>query len=114
LEIMWLIFYVIMLYKSGSNLNYQKQTSRFVQYDYVIIDINIYWIIGKRRINSVGSFLVFLIIILTVIADYYWFDTDRKRWGWMKNWSNPNKVIFFSGFTIVSSLIYLALSIKYL
>ncbi|MCP3741474.1 hypothetical protein, partial [Rossellomorea sp. BNER] len=25
LEIMWLIFYVIMLYKSGSNLNYQKQ-----------------------------------------------------------------------------------------
>lgn len=61
-----------------------------------------------------GSFVIFLIIVLTVIIDCYWLDTDRKRWGWMKNWSNLNKVIFFSGFIIVSSLIYLGLSVKYL
>lgn len=61
-----------------------------------------------------GVFAVFLLIIFTVIADFYWLDTDRKRWGWMKSWSNLKKVTFFSGFIIVSSLIYLGLSIKYL
>ena len=62
-----------------------------------------------------GSFVVFLIIIfLTVIADFFWLDSDRKRWGWMKTWSNQNKVIFFSGFILVSSLIYFGLSINYL
>ena len=60
------------------------------------------------------AFVVFLLIILTVIADFFWLDSDRKRWGWMKNWSNLNKVIFFSGFIIVSSLIYLGLSTNYL
>ncbi|MFE7062030.1 hypothetical protein ACFVAD_07745 [Sutcliffiella sp. NPDC057660] len=59
------------------------------------------------------SFLIFIILILTVVIDYYWLDTDRKRWGWMENWSARNKVLFFSGFIAVSSLIYLGLSYKY-
>lgn len=60
-----------------------------------------------------GSFVIFLIIIITVLIDYYWLDIDRKRWGWIKNWSNQKKAIFFTGLIIVSSLIYLGLSIKY-
>ncbi|MDZ5472350.1 hypothetical protein SM124_11385 [Bacillus sp. 31A1R] len=60
-----------------------------------------------------NSFLIFLILILTVVIDYYWLDTDLKRWGWMKKWSNRNKVLFFTGFIAVSGLIYLGLSIKY-
>ncbi|MFE7062020.1 MULTISPECIES: hypothetical protein [Sutcliffiella] len=60
-----------------------------------------------------NSFLVFIILIFTVVIDYYWLDTDRKRWGWMKNWSTRNKILFFSGFIAVSSLIYLGLSYKY-
>ncbi|MGP7816765.1 hypothetical protein [Niallia sp. 01092] len=61
-----------------------------------------------------SSFVILLIIVLTVIIDCYWFDTDRKRWGWMKNLSNRNKVLFFSGFILVSTFIYLGLSMKYL
>ncbi|WP_404470445.1 hypothetical protein [Sutcliffiella horikoshii] len=60
-----------------------------------------------------NSFLIFIILIFTVVIDYYLLGTDRKRWGWMKNWSTRNKVIFFSGFIAVSSLIYLGLSYKY-
>lgn len=56
---------------------------------------------------------IILIIIAAVLADYFWFDVDKKRWGWMKNWSSLNKSLLFSGFIIVSALIYLALSIKY-
>nr|WP_295970093.1 hypothetical protein [uncultured Bacillus sp.] len=57
--------------------------------------------------------IIILMIIIAVLADYFWFGVDRKRWGWMKNWSTVNKRMFFSGFIIVSILIYLGLSIKY-
>lgn len=53
---------------------------------------------------------VILIVVLAVIVDVFWFDIDRKRWGWMKNWSNLNKVLFFSGFIVVSGVIYFGLS----
>ncbi|WP_449354293.1 hypothetical protein ACUL41_13605 [Virgibacillus natechei] len=55
-------------------------------------------------------FAVILIVVLAVIVDVFWFDIDRKRWGWMKNWSNLNKTLFFSGFIVVSGLIYVGLS----
>jgi hypothetical protein len=61
-----------------------------------------------------GPFLVFILIILTVVVDFYWLDRDRKRWGCMKNWSSRNKIVFFVGFIVVSSLVYFVLSIKYL
>jgi hypothetical protein len=54
-----------------------------------------------------------IIIILVVLADYFWFDADKKRWGWMKNWSAFNKGIFFFSFIVVSVLIYLGLSTEY-
>lgn len=60
-----------------------------------------------------SSFIIFLILILTVVIDYHWLDTDRRRWGWMKNWSKRNKVLLLTGFIAVSGLIYLGLSIKY-
>lgn len=57
-----------------------------------------------------APFTVVLIVILAVIVDVFWFDIDRKRWGWMKNWSNLNKILFFSGFIVVSGVIYFGLS----
>jgi hypothetical protein len=61
-----------------------------------------------------GSFVALGIILLAVVADYYWFDVDKKRWGWMKNWSKFSKGLFFTGFIIVSVLVYLGLSTEYL
>lgn len=57
--------------------------------------------------------IVLLIIVLAVIMDYFLFDVDKKRWGWMKNWSNLKKVMFFSSFVVVSVVIYLGLSLEF-
>lgn len=57
-----------------------------------------------------SPFVVLFIIVLAVLADYLLFDVDKKRWGWMKNWSSLNKGLFFVGFTIVSVFIYIGLS----
>lgn len=35
--------------------------------------------------------VVFLVIILSVIIDIYWLDTEGKRWGWIRSgqlWGN--------------------------
>ncbi|GAB3063177.1 hypothetical protein GCM10027286_28380 [Virgibacillus ainsalahensis] len=61
-----------------------------------------------------GIFAAFLVIVLTVIVDFLWLDVDRKRWGWMKNWTKFQKGLFFSGFIAVSVLIYVGLSLEYL
>ena len=57
--------------------------------------------------------IIAIIIIAAVLADYFWFDIDKKRWGWMNSWSILNKTLFFSGVFIFSALIYFGLSIKY-
>ena len=56
---------------------------------------------------------VFLIIVLTVLVDCFFLDVNKKRWGWMKNWTNLSKGFLFVGFIIVSVLIYIGLSNKY-
>ncbi|WP_163528842.1 hypothetical protein [Halobacillus ihumii] len=61
-----------------------------------------------------GAFSAFLLIIVAVVVDFFWIDVDRKRWGWMKNWSKFNKVLFFSGFIAVSLIIYVGVSLEYL
>ncbi|WP_010096939.1 hypothetical protein [Ornithinibacillus scapharcae] len=61
-----------------------------------------------------GPILVLILIILTVIIDVYWLDRDSKRWGWVKNWSNRNKAILLIGFIVISGLVYLGLSSKFL
>lgn len=58
-------------------------------------------------------FGIFLIIVLTVLVDCFFLDVNKKRWGWMKNWTNLSKRFFFVGFIIVSVLIYIGLSNKY-
>jgi hypothetical protein len=58
--------------------------------------------------------IVLLIIVLAVIMDYFWFDVDKKRWGWMKNWSKFKKVLFFSSFVVGSVIIYFAISLEFL
>ncbi|WP_079526098.1 hypothetical protein [Halobacillus hunanensis] len=60
-----------------------------------------------------GAFSAFLLIIVAVTVDFFWVDVDRKRWGWMKNWSKFNKVLFFSGFIAVSLIIYVGISLEY-
>ena len=57
--------------------------------------------------------IVLLIIVLAVITDYFLFDVDKKRWVWMKNWSNLHKALFFSGFVVSSVVIYYGLSLKF-
>ncbi|MDR4889744.1 hypothetical protein RGU12_19815 [Fredinandcohnia sp. QZ13] len=57
--------------------------------------------------------IALLIIVVALLADYFWFDVDKKRWGWMKNWSKFHKGLFFSGFAVVTVLVYVGLSIKY-
>ena len=55
-----------------------------------------------------------VIVVLAVVVDYFWLDVDRKRWGWMKNWTMVQKGLFFSGFIFVSVLIYVGLSVEFL
>ncbi len=57
--------------------------------------------------------IIAIIMMAAVLADYLWFDMDRKRWGWMNSWSKLNKALFFSSVLIVSALIYFGLSVKY-
>lgn len=61
-----------------------------------------------------NPFIAIFIIVLAILADYFWFGVDKKRWGWMKDWSKLSKGLFFSGFAVFSLLIYLGLSFKYL
>lgn len=62
----------------------------------------------------VGAFAAILIIVLAVVIDFFWMDMDRKRWGWIRNWSKFQKVLFFSGFIAVTGIIYIGLSLEYL
>ena len=67
----------------------------------------------KWGFNNMSPFIVIFIIVLAIIADFFWFDVDKKRWGWMKSWSNLHKVLFFSGFVVVSGIIYFGLSLEF-
>lgn len=55
-----------------------------------------------------------IIIILVVLADVFMYGKDRKRWGWMKSWTNVQKFIFIAFFIIVSFAIYFVISAKYI
>ncbi|WP_042351327.1 hypothetical protein [Bacillus massiliigorillae] len=61
-----------------------------------------------------GLFATLLIIMLVVMADVILFDKDRKRWGWMKGWTNGQKALFFASFIAVSFIIYFVISAKYI
>jgi hypothetical protein len=58
--------------------------------------------------------IVAAIIILSVIADYFIFDYDNKRWAWLKGYSKPVRISIISCYLIMSFIIYCALSIKYI
>ena len=58
--------------------------------------------------------IVVIIILLSVVLDYMWFDHDRKRWGWMKHWTRMQKTLFLSSFFIAALVIYIGLSLDYL
>lgn len=57
--------------------------------------------------------IVIMIIGLAVLIDCFWLDVNKKRWGWMKNWTSFSKRMFFSAFIIVSVLLYFAISAVY-
>ncbi|MGG0593532.1 hypothetical protein ABEY80_27325 [Priestia megaterium] len=58
--------------------------------------------------------IVGAIIILTVIFDYFIFDYNDKRWGWLKSFSKPVRVGVISCYLLMSFIIYFALSLKYI
>ena len=57
-------------------------------------------------------FAAILIVIMAVVLDFFWFDVDQKRWGWMKNWSMFHRILFFSGFILVSFVIYIGIGLS--
>ncbi|RWZ54594.1 hypothetical protein EQV77_13155 [Halobacillus fulvus] len=61
-----------------------------------------------------SAFAALIIVVLAVVVDFFWLDVDRKRWGWMKNWTTLQKGLFFSFFILVSVLIYAGLSLDFL
>ncbi|MGP0689657.1 hypothetical protein ACW5UC_24230 [Priestia aryabhattai] len=58
--------------------------------------------------------IVGIIIILSVVADYFIFDYDDKRWGWLKGYSKPGRIGIISCYLVISFTIYFALSLKYI
>ena len=58
--------------------------------------------------------IVGIIIILSVVADYFIFDYDDKRWGWLKGYSKPIRIGIISCYLVISFTIYFALSLKYI
>ncbi|MCY9024027.1 hypothetical protein [Priestia megaterium] len=58
--------------------------------------------------------IVGIIIILSVIADYFIFDYDNERWGWLKGCSKPVRIGIISCYLVMSFIIYFALSLKYI
>ncbi|TRZ40154.1 hypothetical protein CEQ21_04225 [Niallia circulans] len=61
-----------------------------------------------------SSFLVFFIVILAVVVDFFWLDKKRKRWGWMNSWSKRDKILFFVGFLAISVFVYVTMGVTYL
>lgn len=62
-----------------------------------------------------SPFLAFLIISVAIILDYYWFDANKRRWGWMKNWSKLQKRIFIFVVIIAGGVVtYLIPDIQYI
>ncbi|MEA1852336.1 hypothetical protein U9M49_04495 [Cytobacillus sp. OWB-43] len=57
--------------------------------------------------NLLGM-ITFLLLIIAV--DYFNFDRDRKRWGWLKGASRAKKAICISSILLLSIISYLGLS----
>lgn len=55
---------------------------------------------------------IVVILIVALILDFFWLDASRKRWGWMKGWSNFNKTLFISGVLIAILLIYIRMGVS--
>ncbi|MFD1018586.1 hypothetical protein [Thalassobacillus hwangdonensis] len=59
--------------------------------------------------------LVFLIVIIgAAFADYFWFDVNRSRWGWMKGWRRRTRLFVSIGLIMIMALIYIGLGAEYL
>lgn len=61
----------------------------------------------------VHPILAGLFIAIVVFADVWVFDEDQKRWGWLKSWSKPAKLTLFVGITLLFTIFWTAVSLKY-
>ncbi|GEN52278.1 hypothetical protein [Halobacillus faecis] len=54
---------------------------------------------------------IVIVIAIAVLLDYFWFDYDRKRWGWMKSWTRIQKGLFLASFFVAATVIYIGMSL---
>jgi hypothetical protein len=73
-----------------------------------------YLLITKNGGREMSVLIIGIIIILSVIADYFIFDYDDKRWGWLKGRSKRVRIGIISCYLVMSFIIYFALSLKYI
>ncbi|RDY69029.1 MULTISPECIES: hypothetical protein [Halobacillus] len=52
-----------------------------------------------------------IILAIAILLDYLWFDHDRKRWGWMKNWTRIQRGLFLASFFVAAMVIYIGMSL---
>ncbi|MEK4563876.1 hypothetical protein MKX54_04205 [Alkalihalobacillus sp. FSL R5-0424] len=54
-----------------------------------------------------------LLTAIVVFADVLDFRQDQKRWGWFKSWSKPAKLTLFVGITLIFTVFWTVVSLKY-
>ncbi|MFK3938126.1 hypothetical protein ACI2JA_11550 [Alkalihalobacillus sp. NPDC078783] len=54
-----------------------------------------------------------LLVAIFIFADVLDFKQDQKRWGWLKSWSKPAKLTLFVGITLVFTVFWTVVSLKY-
>ncbi|WYP27289.1 hypothetical protein NSQ54_04020 [Alkalihalobacillus sp. FSL W8-0930] len=54
-----------------------------------------------------------LLVAIVIFADVLDFRQDQKRWGWFKSWSKPAKLSVLVGITLIFTVFWTVVSLKY-
>ncbi|MDR7242497.1 hypothetical protein [Priestia megaterium] len=56
--------------------------------------------------------LVGILILALAVNDYFIFDVQNQRWGWLKEYSKPVRITIISSVMVMTLIRYAALSFK--